>query len=76
MYCSFHIAQGNGALRLNNNGNTDPSNSYGVAEVYYNGVWGPICNQDSHYSIYDVVCHQMGYTAGSYRSRFAYYIYD
>ena len=65
----FHLVptgQGNGAVRLNRNGNTDLSNTNGVVEVYYNSHWGPVCIKDSSYShIGDVVCHQLGFTGGS-----------
>ena len=65
----FHLAptgQGNGAVRLNRNGNTDLSNTNGVVEVYYNSRWGPVCIKDSSYNhIGDVVCHQLGFTGGS-----------
>ena len=60
------VGQGNGAVRLNNYGNTDVSNTRGVAEVYYNSRWGPICIKDSSYNhIGDVVCHQLGFNRGS-----------
>ncbi|XP_011409640.1 PREDICTED: neurotrypsin-like [Amphimedon queenslandica] len=58
--------QGNGAVRLNNYGNTDATNTRGVVEVYYNSRWGTICITDSSYNhIGDVVCHQLGFNGGS-----------
>ncbi|XP_019861760.1 PREDICTED: neurotrypsin-like [Amphimedon queenslandica] len=58
--------QGNGAVRLNNYGNTDVTNTRGVVEVYFNSRWGPICIKDSSYNhIGDVVCHQLGFNGGS-----------
>ena len=64
MLACIPVAQGNGAVRLNDNGNVDPSNTEGVVEVYYNGEWGSICGSYSVDNIPDVVCHQLGYTGG------------
>ena len=57
------LGQGNGAVRLNYNGNVDPSNTQGVVEVYYSNNWGHICDSSSG-NIPDVVCHQLGYSGG------------
>lgn len=62
--------QGNGAVRLNLNGNSDPANTQGVVEVYYSGAWGPICDLDGSFgNIPSVVCQQLGYTGGYSGSR-------
>ena len=61
---------GNGAVRLNYNGNVDLSNTQGVVEVYYHSNWGTICHFGSYdNNILDVVCHQLGYAGGSSGSR-------
>ena len=63
-------AQGNGAVRLNNNGNVDPSNTEGVVEVYVSslGQWGHVCD-DSIIGVGEVVCHQLGYSSGYFIHR-------
>ena len=57
-------AQGNGAVRLNNNGNVDPSNTEGLVEVYINGQWGHVCSNSYGVYVGDVVCHQLGCSGG------------
>ena len=52
-------------MRLFKNGNTSPSNTAGIVEVYFNNQWGTICrssyNDDAAAT---VVCHQLGYSEG------------
>ena len=57
-------AQGNGAVRLNNNGSVDSSNTEGVVEVYINGQWGHVCSDGFDFGVGEVVCHQLGYSDG------------
>ena len=52
-------------MRLFNNGNTSPSNTAGIVEVYYNNQWGTICRSASkNDDTATVVCHQLGYYGG------------
>ena len=57
---------GNGVLRLYHNGVTSSSYYYGIVQIWYNGQWGNICDDDD-YDQYeaDVICHQLGYTGAS-----------
>ena len=55
-----------GIVRLYRNGLTSSSYYYGIVQIWYNGLWGNICD-DSYYDQYeaDVICHQLGYTGAS-----------
>ena len=57
---------GNGVVRLYRNGVTSSSYYYGIVQIWYNGQWGNICDDDD-YDQYeaDVICHQLGYTGAS-----------
>ena len=57
------IPFGNGVVRLYRNGVTSSSYYYGIVQIWYNGQWGNICD-DNDYDQYeaDVICHQLGYT--------------
>ena len=61
---------GNGVVRLFHNGLTSSSYYYGIVQVYINGEWGNICDDDD-YDQYeaDVICHQLGYIGASSYSR-------
>ena len=59
-----HTAQGRGSVRLFNNGNTSPSNTAGIVEVYYSNQWGTICRSSYNDDTATVVCHQLGYSGG------------
>ena len=60
----------NGVVRLYRNGVTSSSYYYGIVQIWYNGEWGNICDDDD-YDQYeaDVICHQLGYTGASSYSR-------
>ena len=60
----------NGVVRLYRNGVTSSSYYYGIVQIWYNGEWGNICD-DNDYDQYeaDVICHQLGYTGASSYSR-------
>uniref|UniRef100_A0A1X7UDN2 SRCR domain-containing protein n=1 Tax=Amphimedon queenslandica TaxID=400682 RepID=A0A1X7UDN2_AMPQE len=67
LFFSAVNGQGNGAVRLNVNGESLPTYTQGVVEVYYNSEWGTICDLDAYGSfgsIPSVVCQQLGYTGG------------
>ena len=51
-------------MRLFNNGNTLPSNTAGIVEVYYSNQWGTICRSSYNGDTATVVCHQLGYSGG------------
>ena len=60
----------NGVVRLYHNGVTSSSYYYGIVQIWYNGQWGNICDDDD-YDQYeaDVICHQLGYTGASSYNR-------
>ena len=61
---------GNGVVRLYCNGTTSSSYYYGIVQIWYNGEWGNICD-DNEYDQYeaDVICHQLGYIGASSYNR-------
>ena len=60
----------NGVVRLYHNGSTSSFYYYGIVQIWYNGEWGNICDDDD-YDQYeaDVICHQLGYTGASSYNR-------
>ena len=50
-----------GALRLSDTFST--TSSSGRLEVYYNGVWGTVCNDFFGKTEADVACQQLGYSS-------------
>ena len=70
-YLSCYAApSGNGVVQLFLNESTSSSYYYGIVQIWYNGQWGNICDDDD-YDQYeaDVICHQLGYTGASSYSR-------
>ena len=65
---SSHISFG--TTSLYRNGYTLSSYYYGIVQIYINGQWGNICD-DNYYNQYeaDVICHQLGYIGASSYSR-------
>ena len=64
------VPSGNGVVQLLLNESTSSSYYYGIVQIWYNGEWGNICDDDD-YDQYeaDVICHQLGYTGASSYSR-------
>ena len=69
---NFHIciAVSNGTITLYRNGVTSSTYYYGIIQIWYNGEWGNICDDDDNdqYEA-DVICHQLGYIGASSYSR-------
>ena len=64
------IGYGNGVVRLYRNGVNSSSYYYGIVQIWYNGEWGNICDDDDYNkNEADVICHQLGYTGASSYSR-------
>ena len=58
----------NGVVHLYHNGTTSSSYYYGIVQIWYNGEWGNICDDDD-YDQYetDVICHQLGCSGASWQ---------
>ena len=56
-----------GAIRLHNANGASLYNTAGRVQVWYGGVWGNICDDDSSFSTNeaDVICHQLGWSGAS-----------
>ena len=73
---SYHIAEEpipntvNGPIRLWRNGATSLSYTSGRVQIYFNNMWGNICD-DAAFGLTEaiVICHQLGYTGASSQSR-------
>ena len=67
---TFLSGVSNGTILLYRNGLTSSSYYYGIVQIWYNGQWGNICDDDD-YDQYeaDVICHQLGYTGASSYSK-------
>ena len=68
IYNTYIHTLGIGALRLvrNNLPSTTQAFTSGIVEIYYEGAWGNICN-DNHfgYNEANVICHQLAFTGVS-----------
>ena len=64
--CTCTTGQGNGAVRLYNNGVTSHTLSAGIVQIYYNGEWGNICNDEAFdLNAASVICCQLSYNGAS-----------
>ena len=61
--CSLGQSTGSGSLRLvARNGQTSTSLTAGRLEIYYNGQWGTVCNDNFGISEARTACAQLGYS--------------
>ena len=57
----FIIGQSNGELRLSRDGVVSRTYTSGRVQIYFNGQWGNICDNEFDMVAADVSCHQLGY---------------
>ncbi|XP_019855599.1 PREDICTED: deleted in malignant brain tumors 1 protein-like isoform X1 [Amphimedon queenslandica] len=69
--CAYNTGSAiTGTVVLYRNGIASSSYYHGIVQLYYNSLWGNICD-DSYYNSAEanVICHQLGYTGASSYSR-------
>ena len=65
----YTSGQNSGDLRLvARNGQTSPSLTAGRLEVYYNGQWGTVCNDEFFSTEAEVACRQLGFSDNLYNT--------
>ena len=57
----FIIGQSNGELCLSHDGVVSRTYTSGRVQIYFNGQWGNICDNEFDMVAADVSCYQLGY---------------
>ena len=61
----LHVAQTNGDLRLIDNGITNRDYNEGRLQVYINGQWGNVCDDNFDITAATTACRQLGYESAT-----------